>query len=161
MQKISPFVKIYLIKAGGIIMKKFFCIAILLMLFPSALFASTIKQFYGVSAEIPDGWELRQGEQVIIYDSSEEYSGGAVVVDCVKDQDSTADAIAQQLAHAVGIEKEKVVRDKEGTLSMEFEQEGEPVKVRVMNVKSDVLMVYSYGENPICSEIASSITPLK
>lgn len=141
-------------------MKKFLIAVLLWVVFPSALLAASVKNFYGVSAEIPDGWEFRQGEQVIIFNSSEEADkGGAVIVDCLRSD--SVDSAAKKLADAVGVEKEDIGHEDGGALSMEFEQDGEPVNVRVLGADGCVLMVYTYGKNPAGAAISKSIKPLK
>ena len=148
---------------GFLCMKKYFAIAILLgILCPSSIYASTIKSFYGVTATIPDGWEFQQGEQVIIYSSSsDDENSGAVIVDRAPNDAGSADTVVKNLADAVCVKRDEISRDESGALSINFVQEGEPVCVRVLDVNSSVLMVYTYGANPIGREISMSIKPQK
>ncbi len=120
----------------------------------SAAPAASFKSF-GVSAEVPEGWKTRQGEQVLIYNRSE---SAAVIIDQVaKTRGESAESVAGSLAEAVGVKKQDIRRDPEGALSMEFVQNGEPVGVRVIDEDTRVLMVYSFGGDAETGRIARSV----
>lgn len=133
-------------------------VALLTMLF----FLSIVRplpavsaHFYDLSVEIPDGWTVRQGEQVLIYNQNE---SAAVIIDqAATTQNGTVKSVAENLADAVGVKKEAIRREKKGSLRLDFVQNGEPVNVRVLESRGRILMVYVFGKDAEANRIAASI----
>ena len=128
--------------------------ALTLTLAAAAARAASVSSF-GIRVTIPEGWKCMEGEQVLIYNGSE---SSAVIIDQVSKNDGeSVESVAASLADAVGVKKNDIRRDKTGALSMEFEQNGEPVSVRVVHDRSRVLMVYSFGRDAEARRIARSV----
>ncbi len=129
-------------------------LTILLLIAPECANAARVKVF-GLRAEVPETWRVKEGdEQVIIYNKTED---AAVIVDRVDgNSEKTAQAVAEDLADAVGIEK-KDISSGAGGLSMDFTHDGEPVNVRIFESAGRVHMVYAFGNDEEVREIASSV----
>ena len=128
--------------------------ALTLNLAAAAARAASVSSF-DIRVTIPEGWKCMEGEQVLIYNGSE---SSAVIIDQVSKSDGeSVESVAASLADAVGVKKNDIRRDKTGALSMEFEQNGEPVSVRVVDDRSRVLMVYSFGRDAEARRIARSV----
>ena len=129
------------------------CVALMTMLFflsAARPLPAVSVNFYDLSVEIPDGWSFRQGEQILIYNQNE---SAAVIVDqAATTQSGTVKSVAENLADAVGIR-----RDKKGSLRLDFVQNGEPVNVRVLESRGRILMVYVFGKDAEANKIAASI----
>ncbi len=131
------------------------CAVLLLMLLAPACANAASIEVFGLRAEVPETWRVKNGdEQVIIYNKTED---AAVIVDRVEeDTEKSAQRVAEDLAGAVGVEK-KDIRSDAGGLSMDFTHNGEPVNVRVFESGGRVLMVYAFGTDAEVKEIASSV----
>ncbi len=119
-----------------------------------ASLAASLKSF-GVCAEVPEGWKVTQGEQVLIYNGNE--SAAVIIDEVTKNEGENAESVASSLAEAVGVKKQDIRRDSTGAISMEFVQNSEPVNVRVIDEKSRVLMVYSFGRDAEAERVARSV----
>ena len=118
-----------------------------------ALSAAASATFYGLTVELPDGWSVKRGEQVVIYNENEK--NAAVIVDELAH--GSARAVAEALAGAVGVDKENIRSDGRGALELDFVQNGEPVGARVLQKDEGVLMIYSIGESDEARQIARSL----
>ncbi|MGI6075975.1 MAG: hypothetical protein ACOYD9_06390 [Pyramidobacter sp.] len=115
--------------------------------------AAVSARFYGLTVELPDGWSVKQGEQVVIYNENEK--SAAVIVDQL--DEGSARAVAEDLAEAVGVDKKDIRSDGKGALELNFVQNGEPVGARVLQKNESVLMIYSIGESTQANQIARSL----
>ncbi len=115
--------------------------------------AAVSARFYGLTVELPDGWSVKQGEQVVIYNENEK--SAAVIVDQL--DEGSARAVAEDLAEAVGVDKKDIRSDGKGALELNFVQNGEPVGARVLQKNESVLMIYSIGESAQANQIARSL----
>lgn len=113
--------------------------------------------FFGLKAELPEGWKMKKSDQVLLYNKSE---NSAVIVDQISnDGENASEQVAAQLADAAGVNRNDIGRDKSGALTMSFTQSGEKVDVRIVDGRQRVVMVYAFGSDndQDASEVAASV----
>lgn len=115
--------------------------------------AAASVSFYGMTVELPDGWCVKQGEQVVIYSDKEK--NAAVIVDQVSE--GSANSVAENLASAVGVDKKNIRKDDSGALELNFTHNGEDIDARVLQKDQGVLMIYSIGDCQQAYQIARSL----
>jgi hypothetical protein len=141
-------IKKYFLKSlGGM------CTALLMMSFMVVPAAAASASFYGMTVDLPEGWYVKQGEQVVIYSDSEK--NAAVIVDQVAE--GSANSVAEDLAGAVGVDKKNIRKDDSGALELNFTHNGEPIDARVLQKDQGVLMIYSIGGCQQAHQIARSL----
>lgn len=128
--------------------KKIVAALVICLLAVSPVIASTVDIF-GMKVNIPSGWRMTKGEQVLIYDSSET---AVVIVDQVNG--TSVESVAENLASAVGVRPHQIKKIPGGCM-FHFVQNGEQGTARVISGRGCVLMIYAFGRN--ADRVAGSI----